>query len=214
MPLVFLSVSLTLSVITYAQNEKNAPDQIGEITVTQSARNKSATQKAVISGIVSNPNDAVIPGVKITLRDAKSGKIQTVISDAGGYFEFKDVETAVYQMEIEAVGFNKFIYQNFAVNENDSFRLDINLQPTLKTEVGTFAPPEEVIGTTDATLSNNITSRQLEDLPRPKLELVGPPRTPIFTPNQKIIAKKKSNLSQISFTIYDANGAIIRQAGS
>ncbi len=131
-----LATSLTLSALTYAQGEpmqsKGNPNQ----TQKEKSPKSGQTQiSAIISGEVKDENGAVIPGAKITLRDKQTEKIRITQSNDDGFYEFRDVAPAIYDIEVESPGFKKLVMQNVEIAGN------LNLNKTLTLDVG-----ETVVG--------------------------------------------------------------------
>ncbi|NJM53522.1 MAG: carboxypeptidase regulatory-like domain-containing protein, partial [Blastocatellia bacterium] len=89
-----LTASMILSGVTNAQETKV---ETGKITITQITNKNS---KPIIWGIITDSNGAVIPGVKVILRNTKDNSIRFATSNDNGFYEFKDVEVATYEIEI------------------------------------------------------------------------------------------------------------------
>ena len=108
-----LTASLILSAVTHAQDEII----IGTTTSTISTKStKNRSLKPIISGIVTDSHGAVVPNVKVILRDTKTNIIRQTVSNDEGIYEFKDVETSVYEIKVaENNGFKQFIYKNLTV---------------------------------------------------------------------------------------------------
>ncbi|MGC2656731.1 MAG: carboxypeptidase-like regulatory domain-containing protein [Bryobacteraceae bacterium] len=62
---------------------------------------------ATLTGIVSDPTGAVIPGATVTLRDEKSGSVRSTVTDSSGYYTFASVSVGdlTYELSVEAKGF-------------------------------------------------------------------------------------------------------------
>jgi hypothetical protein len=62
---------------------------------------------ATLTGIVSDPSGAVIPGATVTLREEKSNSLRTSVTDSSGYFTFASVSVGdfTYELTVEAKGF-------------------------------------------------------------------------------------------------------------
>ena len=59
-----------------------------------------------VGGIVKDPSDAVVPGAKLTLRNAVTSYQQSVLSDAAGAYRFNNVPLNSYQLSATAPGFS------------------------------------------------------------------------------------------------------------
>src|SRR5258708_7237135 len=58
-----------------------------------------------LTGIVSDPSQAVVAGAALTLRDQQSGSQRDTITNADGYFTFSSVPPGAYQLTVVAKGF-------------------------------------------------------------------------------------------------------------
>lgn len=112
-----LATSLTLSALTYAQGEPILPKK-NTTQKSDSQNTKSNQLFSNVSGIVKDEFGAVIPGAKITLRDVKTGKIQETFSDVNGFYEFRYIDVAIYEIEIDAPGFEKLILKNVEISKD------------------------------------------------------------------------------------------------
>lgn len=61
-----------------------------------------------ISGTVTDPTGAVIPGAQIALKNTLNGEIRTVQSNGSGFFTFAGIPSGDYAVTITATGFQAF----------------------------------------------------------------------------------------------------------
>lgn len=177
-----LSASLTFSALTHAQGDA----VIGTNSATIFNKQKDKTSNASISGTVSDQSGAVVPNAQITLRDTKSSAIRNTSSTDKGFYEFKNVEKSVYEIEVKATGFNNRIYTDIFVDVDKNNQLQITLNAS----------------------NGTITVGIYEELPKSlpfsdKLKLLK---------ESKSNNQQDKKTSQISFTIYDQTLAVIPEA--
>ncbi|MBV9242057.1 MAG: TonB-dependent receptor, partial [Acidobacteria bacterium] len=60
-----------------------------------------------ISGVVTDPNGAVVPGARVTLSNSLTGYTRTVTTDASGSYKFVGVAQNNYVISVDAAGFQK-----------------------------------------------------------------------------------------------------------
>src|ERR1035438_6096391 len=60
---------------------------------------------ATLTGVISDPSQAVVINAKVTLKDAQSGSQRDGVSNNDGYFTFASVPVGTYDLTIEAKGF-------------------------------------------------------------------------------------------------------------
>src|SRR5882757_6752731 len=63
-----------------------------------------------VSGVVTDPNNAVIAGAAVTISNALTGYTRTVTTDADGSYRFNDVPPNNYTLRVAAKGFSNGTY--------------------------------------------------------------------------------------------------------
>lgn len=88
---------------------KNAvlPVLVSALFLNASTNLSAQSLFGTLTGIVSDPSGAVIPGATVTLREEKSGSMRTSVTDASGYYTFASVSVGdfTYELTVEAKGF-------------------------------------------------------------------------------------------------------------
>lgn len=203
-----LSASLTFSALTYAQGEWTTRRTLTPISKNQ----RDKISAASISGTVSDSTGALVPGATITLHDTKNNSARKTKSNVEGFYEFENVVKSVYAIEVEAIGFKKFGYQNLVVGGEEILELKIVLEAGEPTELGLIADDTPALVITEpARVDTTVESRKLESLPAPpqNLTVLG-----LFPGTKAASVKKAANkhqnkTSRISFTIYDITSAVV-----
>lgn len=80
-----------------------------------------------ISGVVSDPSGAVIPGVKVIATAESTGVRQTTITDGRGFYAFPALNVNHYNVTVAQPGFKTFTTTNVIVDANSAIKLDIHL---------------------------------------------------------------------------------------
>src|SRR5690242_14616528 len=60
-----------------------------------------------ISGIVKDPNGGVVPGAKVTAKNAATNAAVDTLTDDSGYYRFTSLVPGHYTLAIEAKGFRR-----------------------------------------------------------------------------------------------------------
>src|SRR5436309_1995895 len=99
---------------------------------------------ATLTGVVSDPSQAVVAKAKVTLRDAQSGSQRETVSNSDGYFTFASVPVGTYELTVEATGFNLYKGSGITLSGGEKRNVNAALQ------VGTTSQTVEITGTADA----------------------------------------------------------------
>ena len=85
-------------------------------------------ETAVVLGSVRDRNDAAVANAKVVLKNVATEIEQTAATDANGDYQFTGVKIGVYQVIVEAVGFDKTVADKVQVTVNARQRVDLTLQ--------------------------------------------------------------------------------------
>ncbi|HEU4770357.1 MAG TPA: carboxypeptidase regulatory-like domain-containing protein, partial [Pyrinomonadaceae bacterium] len=119
-----------------------------------------------IRGVVTDQNQAVVAGAKVTLTRKSTGGTQTAETNDSGQFEFANLQPGDdYSVSVEAQNFKNLSLTDVRVSVNQITDLPMQLAPGLVTEVVTVtAGGVELVDTTSANLSKSFSSRQVVEL--------------------------------------------------
>jgi hypothetical protein len=122
--------------------------------------------QATLTGTVTDPSGAIIPGAKATLIDEATKTQRTAIADKSGSISFVAIPPATYDVLVEATGFKPARTNGIAVHINDQLDLrnlvltvaanDVSV--TVTSESGNITP------TTSGEQSYTLTGAQIQDL--------------------------------------------------
>src|ERR1035441_6585100 len=119
---------------------------------------------ATLTGIVTDPSQAVVAKAKVTLKDAQSGSQRDTVSNNEGYFTFASVPVGTYDLTIEAKGFNPTKLSGIALGGGEKRNVDLSLK------VGTTSETVEIQGTVDQLApvdsgekSSTLTTKELQN---------------------------------------------------
>jgi hypothetical protein len=104
-----------------------------------------------VSGVVVDPNGAVVPNANVTISNPVTGYTRTLTTDADGSFRFLDVPPNTYQLSLSA---NGFVDQRQTINVRTT--VPINLRVPLT--VGAAAETVTVQGVSPADVLENVPS--------------------------------------------------------
>jgi len=91
-----------------------------------------------LTGLVSDPSGAVVPGATISLIDVGKGYAFTALTDGVGRYVLRSLPPSTYKLKVELKGFKTHVQSNLALDVNQNATVDVIL------EVGTSAQSVEV----------------------------------------------------------------------
>ena len=83
---------------------------------------------ATLSGTVTDPNGAVVPGVKVTVTDPATRLQRTAVTNDGGQFVVPLLPPSTYELTLERAGFMTAAINNVVLNVNDERSLTIKMR--------------------------------------------------------------------------------------
>ncbi len=121
--------------------------------------------RATITGRVSDPQNAVIPNVKITATLISTGARSETTSSSEGQYTIPFLAPGQYKIEAEAAGFKKYSRENLQVSAGERIALDIQLAIGEMTETVSITAEAPLLETATATAGQVINSSQVENMP-------------------------------------------------
>ena len=133
----------------------------------------SQAATASVTGTVTDPTGAVVPGATVTITSKATGAIRTASTDAVGKYLIVQLAPATYRVEIKMSGFKTAVRENVELLVGITSTLDVEL------EVGAVAEEVVVEGTVtginsvDATKGSAFSGSEVAGLPVLDLNPVG-----------------------------------------
>jgi hypothetical protein len=81
-----------------------------------------------ISGIVTDPSVAVVPGVQVVAREKQTGVEHSVETNGAGFYSFAELPVGQYDVIIRQPGFREFPQTALVIHANSAIRVDVRLQ--------------------------------------------------------------------------------------
>src|SRR5262245_19907307 len=92
------------------------------------------SDRGTITGTVSDPASAVVPGAKVSVKHTETGAVAQTVTTPTGNYTLTSLPAGVYELTVEAPGFKKSTQTGFQVQVAQTHRLDITLQVGSATE--------------------------------------------------------------------------------
>jgi len=121
--------------------------------------------RASLSGTVTDPSGAVIPGATVTLVDTATNYTQTVTSNAAGIYIFNALPPAPYKLTASKDGFKTKILANVQIIPEQANELNVQLEVGATTQTVTVSAVTRGLPTASATLSATISNNEIQHMP-------------------------------------------------
>jgi hypothetical protein len=123
------------------------------------------TDRGTITGAVTDPTLAVIPGVSIAATNLQtSSRYETVTTETGNY-TLPLLPAGVYEISAELPGFKKYVRQGVTVVVAQTLRIDITLEVGANTEEVNVTADAPLLRTESGEVSHNVRTDTMDTLP-------------------------------------------------
>ena len=89
---------------------------------------RAQTITGTISGIVTDPTGAVIPGATVAVTALSTNLRYTAVTDGAGFYSFPVLPVDHYTVTLAQPGYEDFVMSGVTINANSAIRVDIGLQ--------------------------------------------------------------------------------------
>lgn len=148
----------------------------GVFLLTVSYSSYGQDTNASLSGTVTDPSNAVIPGAKLVLTYETTGFQMTFTSDAAGQFTFRNLTPGKYDLNVTASGFKSTTQKGIGLAINQAGRVDVHLPIGKADETVTVIGDASLINYENPTIEGGVSPETLQNMP---LTVSGAPRSAI-----------------------------------
>jgi len=121
--------------------------------------------RSTLSGRVTDPSGATVPGVKVIAKETSTGAKAEATTGPQGDFTLPFLAPGPYQLSAEVQGFKKYTQSGITIGTNVRITQDISLQVGSQTESVTVTADVALLSTASASVGQVITSSQIESMP-------------------------------------------------
>jgi hypothetical protein len=122
-------------------------------------------QDATLSGVVTDPTDAVLPGATVTATHVDTGSTFVAVSEANGSYRIPTLRVGVYKITAELSGFAAVTRENVQVLVGQNLVLNLKMGLSAVQESVTVSAQAPLIETTASDLGGNVDPVQMQALP-------------------------------------------------
>ncbi len=118
-----------------------------------------------LTGIVTDPSNATVANVTVSLTSADTGQARTVTTGPDGVYRFSLLPPGVYRVQFSANGFKTSEVSDVTLSVTETFALNRSLEIGSQSESITVEGESETLQTSSSTLGTTVTSGNLTELP-------------------------------------------------
>jgi hypothetical protein len=131
-------------------------------------------QSSSVTGNVTDPTGAVIPGATITLHNVETGAERTTTADPQGRYNVQQVPPGLYKVTAKASGFADVVIEKLELLVNQPATLELKFEKVGSTATSVVVEAAAAqVNTTDASLGNAIDSNAIVQMPMFARNVVG-----------------------------------------
>ncbi len=118
-----------------------------------------------ITGTVTDPSGAVVPNAAVVAVNTATGVRTPTTSNGAGVYALRFLPIGPYQVEVTAPGFTKLTIPQFALEINQTAKVDAHVTVGASTEVKVQGNVAPIIDTSDATLGLSLDKNEIATIP-------------------------------------------------
>ncbi|HEV2246853.1 MAG TPA: carboxypeptidase regulatory-like domain-containing protein [Terriglobia bacterium] len=138
---------------------------------------RAQTETGSVSGSVTDPSGAAVPGASITLRNGETGAVTKTVSNSSGVYGFPVVPVGSnYSVSVEAKGFRTYVQSGITLLINQALRVDAKLAIGSEQQSVEVSAQAVQVATENTSMGDVIESRKMLSLPlngRSYIDLLG-----------------------------------------
>src|SRR5438094_971815 len=118
-----------------------------------------------VTGRVTDPSGAVIPGASVTLTNVNTNAVRNVVSTEAGAYTLPSIPPGAYRLRTELPGFKVAASEPFEVQVQQVVRLDVTLQVGQVSETVEVAATADLLQAETATVGAVVENKIITELP-------------------------------------------------
>lgn len=126
---------------------------------------KAQRYLGAISGVVTDPTGANVPGVDVTATDAATKYVTTVKTNGTGEYSMPSLQPGTYTVTVKATGFSTQTHTGVVLTAGQLQKVDFSLQPGAVTETVQVSSESGLLDTGSANIATTLDSQEVKDLP-------------------------------------------------
>lgn len=120
---------------------------------------------ASVQGTVQDPQGAVVPHAKVTLKATSTGRNYTTQTTGDGFYRISELPPGDYSLQVSATGFKTSTTQNIVVKAEAIQQVNVSLQIGTAEQSVTVTAAASQLQTANGSISTTLTSQEIDRLP-------------------------------------------------
>jgi outer membrane receptor protein involved in Fe transport len=120
---------------------------------------------ATLEGVVTDPQGAVIPNAKLTVKNQQNGLTRDLQTDASGVYRFVALQPGTYELTVSAPNFKEAKQSGIVLTVGQKLNLDVSLTVGGSNETINISSEAPVVETTRTNVAGSVGERQVAALP-------------------------------------------------
>ena len=127
--------------------------------------------RGTITGKVSDPNGAIIPGAAVVIKNVDTNIEATLKTNDEGVYVAALLNPGKYSVAVTGAGFRKSLGEQVILNVGDRLSLDFKLEVGSEAQQVTIVADNDLVEKGSVTTGTVISGRQIEELPLSEADL-------------------------------------------
>ncbi|HEX8566397.1 MAG TPA: carboxypeptidase-like regulatory domain-containing protein [Pyrinomonadaceae bacterium] len=174
------------------------------------------TDTSSISGTITDAQGNVLTGATVVLSNPEKNFTRTQTTNESGTYAFNAIPPDTYTIEVSAAGFKKAVLKDVRalISKPTEASVQLEVGGLTETVIVSSGGNESLINTQDASLGNNIVSRQITQLPLEARDVNSLLTLQPGATREGYVAGARADQSNVTLDGVDINEAQTNQAGA
>ncbi len=120
---------------------------------------------ARLSGLITDPSEAVVAGATITVQDQGTGYSQTTKSESTGQYLFPSLPVGTYQITVSVAGYTQYVQKGFVLSVGQAATQNVELKVGRIDQQVVVTANSSMVTTDSAMVGQLITGQEISSLP-------------------------------------------------
>src|SRR5882672_1100702 len=118
-----------------------------------------------LTGTATDQKGAVVPGVKVEVKNVATGVSNEAVTDGGGSYQFSDLQPGLYNVTFTLASFKTLIQENVRIDSNAARRVNAQMQVADVKETVVVTQDVAPLQTERTDVNTQLQASQITDLP-------------------------------------------------